>query len=53
MFGLSDRNEIITLALFVMIQYQSVTDIRTDRHLCSSNTSVAQLVIATAALVKR
>jgi len=30
MFGLSDGEEIITLALFVLIQYRHVTDGRTD-----------------------
>ena len=31
MFGLSDGEEIMTLAFFVLIQYRSVTDRRTDR----------------------
>ena len=31
MFRLSDGEEIITLAFFVLIQYRSVTDRRTDR----------------------
>jgi len=43
MFRLSDGEEIMTLALFVLIQYRSVTDRRTDRrtdgHLCSGYTS--------------
>jgi len=30
MFVLSDSEEIMTLALFVLIQYRSVTDIRTS-----------------------
>ena len=30
MFGLSGGKEIVTLAFFVLIQYQSVTDRRTD-----------------------
>ena len=39
MFGLSDGEEILALASFVLIQYQSVTDRRIDRHLCSGSTS--------------
>ena len=31
MFGLSDGEEIMTLAFFVLIQYRSVTDRQTDR----------------------
>jgi len=31
MFSLSDGEEIMTLAFFVLIQYRSVTDGRTDR----------------------
>ena len=31
MFRLSDGEEIMTLAFFVLIQYRSVTDGRTDR----------------------
>ena len=31
MFRLSDGNEIMTLAIFILIQYRSVTDRRTDR----------------------
>ena len=31
MLGLSDGEEIMTLAFFVLIQYRSVTDGRTDR----------------------
>jgi len=31
MFRLSDGEEIMTLAFFVLIQYRSVTDRRTDR----------------------
>ena len=30
MFGLSDGEEIITLAFFILIQYRSVTDGQTD-----------------------
>jgi len=30
MFGLSDGEEVMTLAFFVLIQYRSVTDGRTD-----------------------
>jgi len=33
MFGLSDGKEIMTLAFFVLIQYWSMTDRRTDRHM--------------------
>ena len=43
MFRLPDGEEIMTLALFVLIQYRSVTDRRTDGrtdgHLCSGYTS--------------
>ena len=43
LFRLSDGEEIMTLALFVLIQYWSVTDRRTDGrtdgHLCSGYTS--------------
>ena len=43
MFSLSDGEEIMTLAFFVLIQYRSVTDGqtdgRTDGHLCSGYTS--------------
>jgi len=42
MFRLSGGEKIMTLAFFVLIQYRSVTDIRTDRrtdgHLCSGYT---------------
>jgi len=31
MFGLSDGEKIMTLTVFVLIQYRSVTDGRTDR----------------------
>jgi len=30
--GLSDGEEIMPLALFVLTQYRRVTDVRTDRH---------------------
>ena len=43
MFRLSDGEEIMTLAFFVLIQYRSVTDRRTDRrtdgHFSSGYTS--------------
>jgi len=39
MFGLLDGEKIMTLAFFVLIQYRSVTDRRTDGHLCSGYTS--------------
>ena len=39
MFRLSDGEEIMALAVFVLIQYRSVTDRQTDRHLCSGYTS--------------
>ena len=44
-FSLSVDEEIMTLALFVLIQYQSVTDRRADRHLCSSNTSACIVML--------
>jgi len=55
MFRLSDE-EIMTLAFFVLIQYRSVTDRRTDRrtdvHLCSGYTSACIARYANA-LVKK
>ena len=55
MFRLSDGEEIMTLAFFVLIQYRSVTDGRTDRqtdgHLCSGYTSACIACYANA-LVK-
>jgi len=51
MFVLSDAEEIMTLAFFVLIQYRSVRDGRTDGHLCSSYTSACIACYATA-LVK-
>jgi len=39
MFRLSDGEEIMTLAFFVLIQYRSVTDGQTDGHLFSGYTS--------------
>ena len=51
MFGLSDCEEIMTLAFFVLIQYRSVTDGRTDGHLCSGYTSACIACYANA-LVK-
>jgi len=39
MFRLSDGEEIMTIAFFVLIQYRSVTDGRTDGHLCFGYTS--------------
>ena len=39
MFKLSDDEEIMTLAFFVLIQYRSVTDGRTDGHSFSGYTS--------------
>ena len=39
MSRLSDGEEIMTPAFFVLIQYRSVTDGRTDGHLCSGYTS--------------
>ena len=41
MFRLSDGEEIMTLALFVLIQYRSVTDRRTD-----GQTDISALVIS-------
>jgi len=40
MFGLSDGEEIMTLTLFVLIQYRRVTDGRTDGHI-----AVAKIVL--------
>ena len=51
MFRLSDGEEIMTLAFFVLIQYRSVTDGRTDGHLCSGYTSACITCYANA-LVK-
>ena len=55
MFRLSDGEDIMTLAFFVLIQYQSVTDGRTDGqtdgHLCSGHTSACIACYANA-LVK-
>jgi len=55
MFRLSDGEEIMTLAFFVLIQYRSVTDGqtdgRTDGHLCSGYTSACIACYANA-LVK-
>jgi len=50
MFGLSDGEEIMTLAFFVLIQYRSVTDGQTDGHVCFSYTSAC---IAMQALVNK
>jgi len=52
MFRLSDGEEIMTLAFFVLIQYRRVTDGRTDGHLCSGYTSACIACYANA-LVKR
>ena len=51
MFRLSDGEEIMTLAFFVLIQYRSVTDVQTDGHLCSGYTSACIACYANA-LVK-
>ena len=59
MFRLSDGEEIMTLAFFVLIQYRSVTDgqtdgqtdRQTDGHLCSGYTSTCIACYANA-LVK-
>ena len=51
MFGLSDGERIMTLAVFVLIQYRSVTDRWTDGHLCSGYTSACIACYANA-LVK-
>jgi len=51
MFRLSDGEEIMTLAFFVLIQYRSVTDGRTDGHICSGYTSACIACYANA-LVK-
>jgi len=51
MFRLSDGEEIMTLAFFVLIQYRSVTDGQTDGHLCFGYTSACIACYANA-LVK-
>jgi len=51
MFVLSDGEEIMALALFVLIQCRSVTDGRTDRHRCSSNTSASVGCFSTALVI--
>ena len=51
MFRLSDGEEIMTLAFFVLIQYRSETDGRTDGHRCSGYTSACIACYANA-LVK-
>jgi len=51
MFRLSDVEEMMTLAFFVLIQYRSVTDGQTDGHLCSGYTSACIACYANA-LVK-
>jgi len=43
----------MALALFVLTQYRSVTNRRTDKHLCSSNTSACIACYATALVKKR
>jgi len=47
MFRLSDGEEIMTLAFFVLIQYRSVTDGQTDGHLCFGYTSACIACYAT------
>jgi len=44
MVGLSDAEEIMTLAFFVLIQYRSVTDRQTDRQ-TDGQTDIPSLVI--------
>ena len=39
MFGLSEGEEIMLLAVFGLIQYRSVTDGQMDGHLCTGYTS--------------
>ena len=51
MFRLSDGEEIMTLAFFVLAQYRSVTDGQTEGHLCSGYTSACIACYANA-LVK-
>jgi len=51
MFGLSDGEEIMTLAFFVLKQYRSVTDGRTDGH-SSSGYNSACIACYANALVK-
>ena len=50
MSGLSDGEEIMTLAFFVLIQYRSVTDRQTDGHSSSGYTSAC--IVCYNALVK-
>jgi len=51
MFGLSVGVEIVTLAFFVLMQYRSVTDGRTDGHSSSGYTSTC-IACYTNALIK-
>ena len=53
MFRLSDGEEIMTLAFFVLIQYRSVTDRRTDGHLCSGYTSACIARYANALVINK
>jgi len=48
MFRLSDCEEIMTLAFFVLIQYRSVTDGRTDRQ-----TDIPPLAIPAVCIARR
>ena len=52
MFRLSDGEEIMTLAFFVLIQYRSVTDRQTDGHSSSGYTSAVCVARYANALVK-
>ena len=55
MFGLSDAEEIMTLAFIVLIQYRSVTDRQTDGQTDIPSLAVPAVCIASYAnaLVKR
>ena len=46
MFWPSDGKEIMTIAFFVLIQYRSVTDIRTDRQTDIPSLAIPAVCIA-------
>jgi len=46
MFGLSDGEEIMTLAFFGLIQYWSVTDGQMDRQMDISSLAIPALALA-------
>ena len=53
MFRLSDGVEIMTLAFFVLIQYRSVTDRRTDGHSFSGYISACIASYANALVTRK